>query len=119
MATEEAFQIFTDMEAGPQQIVMKYLKEKKGVHLFGADSSSASDRVSTFSFFSNNVSSEAVVAECHKKGILCRNGHMYCKRLVDRVPLLDPEMGVVRISLVHYNTEAEARKLIECLEEIL
>jgi selenocysteine lyase/cysteine desulfurase len=118
-ATEKAFEIFEKMEAEPQAMLIKYLSGKKGVHLFGANSSSTQERVSTFSFFTPSMNSEAVVAECHKKGVLCRNGHMYCKRLVDKVPLLDPEIGVVRVSLVHYNTEKEVQTLIDCLEEIL
>ena len=43
-----------------------------------------------------------------------RDGHMYAPRLMRRLGL-DPETGVVRVSLVHYNTAAEIARLAEVL----
>ena len=40
------------------------------------------------------------------------------KRLCDEVLELGPE-GVVRVSMVHYNTEDEIRGLVETLKNIL
>ena len=39
-------------------------------------------------------------------------------RLCDEVLGLDPE-GVVRVSMVHYNTEDEIREVVEVLKKIL
>lgn len=49
-----------------------------------------------------------------------RYGHFYAYTLVDELsPKLDTDDGVVRISLVHYNTVQEVNRIIEILKEIL
>ena len=49
-----------------------------------------------------------------------RYGHFYAYTLVDRLePKVDVGDGVVRISLVHYNTVEEVQKIIETLDEAL
>jgi selenocysteine lyase/cysteine desulfurase len=60
-------------------------------------------------------SSAEITAVVHRSGIGIRHGHMYAYHLCEALGL-DPEDGVVRISLVHYNTMDEVEKLIEVLE---
>ena len=49
-----------------------------------------------------------------------RYGHFYAYTLVDTLePKLDVDDGVVRISLVHYNTVEEVKLIIGILEEVL
>ena len=50
-------------------------------------------------------------------GISCGHGTFYAHRLVEAIGL-DPEDGVVRLSLVHYNTEEEVEKALNVLDEI-
>ncbi|MGB5552461.1 MAG: hypothetical protein WBO74_18435 [Thermoanaerobaculia bacterium] len=44
-----------------------------------------------------------------------RHGHMYAYRLCQALDL-DPDDGVVRVSLVHYNTPEEIERLVEVLD---
>ncbi len=53
-----------------------------------------------------------------RSGIAIRNGHMYAYRLCQALGL-DPEDGVIRVSLVHYNTVEEIERLIEVLDKAL
>lgn len=49
-----------------------------------------------------------------------RYGHFYAFTLVDELsPKIDPADGVVRISLVHYNTVEEVNRIIDILKEVL
>lgn len=49
-----------------------------------------------------------------------RWGHFYAYTLVAELPPpVDKEDGVVRISLVHYNTLAEVEKILSILKEVL
>jgi selenocysteine lyase/cysteine desulfurase len=49
-----------------------------------------------------------------------RYGSFYAYSLVDNLrPKLDVVDGVVRISLVHYNTVEEVEKIVEVLREVL
>ena len=59
-----------------------------------------------------------VVDFIFKVGI--RYGHFYAYTLVSELsPRVDLHDGVVRISLVHYNTVEEVHKIIEILQEAL
>ena len=47
-------------------------------------------------------------------------GHFYAYTLLEHLdPQLDPDDGVVRISLVHYNTGEDVNTIIGILEEVL
>lgn len=49
-----------------------------------------------------------------------RYGHFYAHTLVDTLsPKVDVDDGVVRISLVHYNTVEEVERIITTLKEVL
>jgi len=55
-----------------------------------------------------------------KGGIGIRYGHCYAYTLVDTLsPKLDVEDGIVRISLVHYNTVQEVGRIVDILREVL
>ena len=71
-------------------------------------------RVPTFSFNLPRVLPAAVTEECARAGIGVRDGHMYSPRLMRRLGL-DVESGVVRVSLVHYNTLDEIHRFGEVL----
>jgi selenocysteine lyase/cysteine desulfurase len=49
-----------------------------------------------------------------------RYGHFYAFTLVDDLnPKINTDDGVVRISLVHYNTVEEVEKIVSILKEVL
>jgi len=50
------------------------------------------------------------------KEIAVRNGHFYAVRCLEALGIEDVDEGIVRISLVHYNTEREVEQLVEGLE---
>lgn len=47
-----------------------------------------------------------------------RWGHFYSKRLCDEI-LQAGDEGVVRVSMVHYNTEEEIKEFVKVLEGVL
>jgi selenocysteine lyase/cysteine desulfurase len=58
-----------------------------------------------------------VTEELAKRNIGIRDGHMYTPRLMNRLGLAT-QSGVVRASLVHYNTLDEVRSFGSALAEI-
>jgi cysteine desulfurase family protein (TIGR01976 family) len=75
-----------------------------GAKIYGfAEKNRVHERVPTLCFNLPNVASGKVTESLAQAGIGIRDGHMYAPRLMKRlgVPL---ESGVVRASLVHYNT---------------
>lgn len=73
-------------------------------------------RVPTISFNIQDIPGEVVSAKLAGKNIAVRHGHMYSPRLMKRLGV--DEHGVVRASLVHYNTHAEIQTFVDALEEI-
>ncbi|KAF5362392.1 hypothetical protein D9756_002185 [Leucocoprinus leucothites] len=107
--------------------LIQYLTDAKqwarGVRVVG-DTSVNFSRAPTISFVvigDRAITSKAIVEIFDKKGgIGIRYGHFYAYTLVDELtPKLDTEDGVVRISLVHYNTVQEVNRIIEILNEVL
>ncbi|MGA8270544.1 MAG: cysteine desulfurase-like protein, partial [Candidatus Sulfotelmatobacter sp.] len=75
------------------------------------------ERVPTLCFNLPNVSPARITEELAKKNIGVRDGHMYTPRLMKRLGLTK-EIGVVRASLVHYNTVEEVGRFGNALAEI-
>ena len=53
-----------------------------------------------------------------RERIAANHGHFYAPRCLEGVGV-DPEEGVLRISMVHYNTLDEVDHLVDALEKIL
>lgn len=107
--------------------LLRFLTDAKqvgrGVRIVGTSEINLS-RVPTVSFVvvgQNSIKSKDIVGAFDKKGgIGIRYGHFYAYSLVDNLrPKLDVNDGVVRISLVHYNTVGEVEKIVEVLREVL
>ncbi|KAG1874988.1 pyridoxal phosphate-dependent transferase [Suillus subluteus] len=107
--------------------LLRFLTDTKqvgrGVRIVGTSEINLS-RVPTVSFVvvgQNTIKSKDIVGAFDKKGgIGIRYGHFYAYSLVDNLrPKLDVDDGVVRISLVHYNTVGEVEKIVDVLREVL
>jgi selenocysteine lyase/cysteine desulfurase len=64
-----------------------------------------------------NVQPAQVTEAMADAGIGIRDGHMYAPRLMRRLGL-DPNSGVVRASLVHYNTIDEIQRFQDVLARL-
>ncbi|KAF3162206.1 hypothetical protein TWF225_009601 [Orbilia oligospora] len=89
--------------------------------LYGTKETSSEKRVPVLSFSVKGWGSkdlvEAVEKEDSRYGI--RWGHFYAKRLIDSFGLEKPDEGIVRVSLLFYNTVEEVEGLIKVFEKIL
>lgn len=75
-------------------------------------------RFPTLSFAVPGRRASEITPRVDTAGIGIRWGHFYAPRLVEALGLTEAD-GVVRASLVHYNTLDEAERLIAALEEAL
>jgi cysteine desulfurase family protein (TIGR01976 family) len=119
---ESAFEVIARQETELQTLLIEQLESLEGIRLIGPETSAPS-RVSTISFVHESRKSRDIVVKANAKGFGIRHGHFYAHRLclkLTRSGLLhDVEDGVVRVSMLHYNTEQEIRGLIACLREII
>ncbi len=98
--------------------LLDYLSSKSGVRIIGDKSGRREKRVPTISFVADGRKSSDVPPLLDRRKIALRWGHFYAYRSIRDLDLLEGD-GVVRASLVHYNTEAEVDLLIEALDAVL
>jgi len=81
-----------------------------GATIYGiAEDQRVHERVPTICFNARRISPAAVTEAAARAGIGIRDGHMYAPRLMKRLGL-HQDSGVVRASLVHYNTMEEIHR---------
>ena len=94
------------------------LRQRDDLRIIGPAVADRDVRVPTISFTHATRSSADIVSAVDRHGIGIRYGHFYAHRLVEDLGLLEQE-GVVRVSLVHYNTIEEVERLVGVLEYVL
>ncbi len=114
---DRAFETMIELELPLQRRVINYLRSRGDITIIGPDNAGAT-RVPTISFVRKGQSSREIAERVCAKGLGIRFGHFYSRRLCQALGL-DPADGVVRASMVHYNTTEEINRLIEALEEIM
>ncbi|MBU1097327.1 MAG: aminotransferase class V-fold PLP-dependent enzyme [Bacteroidetes bacterium] len=115
---EFIYKLIAEHEEVLSSILLNYLNSKSGVKIIGEKSFNKIERVPTISFVVEGKQSDFITEKVdpHKIGIRC--GDFYARRLIDDLGLSHSN-GVVRISLVHYNTPEEIYKLIDVLDSVL
>ena len=97
--------------------LLKYLSSRKDIKLIGKKEINKKDRAPTISFTFKNKSSKAVSNLLVKNKIATRNDNFYAWRCLKYLKI-NTDDGVVRISITHYNTLEEVKKLISILNKI-
>lgn len=74
-------------------------------------------RLPIISFHHPKLASAWICEQLDRHDIAAKHGHFHARRLVERYGL-DPNDGVVRVSMAHYNTVEEVERLTEQLNRI-
>jgi len=116
-AVLDAFDAIGQYEERLSDRLLDFLRSKPNVKILGLDSADRKRRVSIISFTVDGVKNSEIVrrVDDHKIGI--RFGHFYSARLIEALGLPSDE-GVVRVSMVHYNTIEEVDRLTGVLEQL-
>ena len=108
--------------------VLESLENRGRVRLFGPKTRDSNDRVPTFGFVpvpsgpgtekrkTPSVADAVETCRGERHKVAIRSGSMYAVRLCEDLGL-DPNEGVIRCSLAHYNTVDEVARLEKALEE--
>jgi len=97
--------------------ILDYISKRDDFKLIGKSIINNKNRAPTISFIVKNKSSKTVSDFLVKNKIATRNDNFYAWRCLEALKI-NTDDGVIRISLTHYNTEAEVRKLIKLLKQI-
>ena len=114
---EKAYLIIENLEYPLTKMLLDYLNSQAGVKIVGSSQADLS-RVPTISFIHQNKGSREIAVGANDLGLGIRYGHFYAHRSCGPLSL-DPDDGVVRVSMVHYNTPDEIERLCDYFERVL
>lgn len=103
------------------EALLGYLRGKPDVYkIWGEPSADAEKRVPVISFTVKDRDSKEIVETLERNSDFgFRWGHFYSLRLIENVLGLEGEKGVVRVSMLHYNTVEEVKDFVKALDKIV
>ena len=114
---KQVFSLIENHEHELSARLLDFLRSKRDVRIIGQKEATGT-RLPTISFVSGERDSEEVVRQVDLSRIGIRFGDFYARRLVEALRL-EGQNGVVRVSMVHYNTLEEVDRLIEALDRVI
>lgn len=113
------FELFAHHETHLANRVLGALGRVPGVRIIGSPAAETGRRAATISFVKRDRSPAEITRRLADQKIAVRHGHFYALRCLEALGIDNPETsGVVRVSLVHYNTEDEVTRLIKGLQAL-
>jgi cysteine desulfurase family protein (TIGR01976 family) len=97
--------------------LLEYISSRDDIKLIGKNKIENKNRAPTIAFTMDNKSSKELSSDLVKHGIATRNDNFYAWRCLKALGI-DVDDGVVRTSMVHYNTHEDVNNLIEALKKI-
>ncbi|APG60684.1 cysteine desulfurase-like protein [Christiangramia salexigens] len=113
----KTFGLIASHEEDLAKILLDYLNSVPEIKIIGSPLADGSVRVPTISFIHSGMNSDTIVEKVDEHRIGIRFGDFYAKKLIQSLGL-EEKNGVVRVSLVHYNTKSEVQKLVNALKQI-
>ncbi len=114
---QQAFSLIAEHEEALSDRLLRFLRSKANVRILGSELADRSRRVPTISFVVAGMDSASIPIQVDPHQIAIRYGDFYAKRLIQDLGLA-PQNGVVRVSMVHYNTVEEVDRLIAILDRL-
>ncbi|MEH1793500.1 cysteine desulfurase-like protein [Nostoc sp.] len=112
----QVFDLISIHEEKISDRLLNYLNSKSNVRVIGQSKADRQLRVPTISFVVDGMNSSTIPAKIDQHYIGIRYGDFYAKRLIEYLGLASQD-GIVRVSMVHYNTLEEVNNLIEAFEQ--
>ena len=117
--TDQVFDLMAAHENTLAARFLDFLGSKPGVRLLGPAEGDAAIRIPTFSFTIEGRASAEIPPLLQPAGIAIGQGNFYAPRLLEALGITDTTDGVLRASMVHYNTMDEVDRLIAALDEVI
>jgi cysteine desulfurase family protein (TIGR01976 family) len=114
----KVFELFAEHETVQANRVLETIKAIPGARIIGQDTAAPGTRAATIAMTLDGVDSYDAVQFLVSKDVAVRNGHFYALRCLEALGIEDTDDGIIRISLVHYNTEEEVSRLVERLGDL-
>ncbi len=113
----EINKLISDHEQEISNPILDYISKKENLKLIGKNKISNKDRAPTISFISKNKSSKEVSDILIANNIATRNDNFYAWRCLQALNI-NTDDGLVRLSLTHYNSKEDSKRVLEALKKI-
>ena len=113
-----AYELITAQEDLLTDRLLSWLSSRNDCRIIGEAANQGSTRVPTIAFKFDGRDSGEIVRAVDDHGIAMRFGDFHSRRLVEHLGQ-DHAGGVLRVSMVHYNTVEQVDRLTEALTSIL
>ena len=117
-ALARGFDRFAAHEAALAERLLDFLRNKPGVRVIGPSTGDPERRVATIAFACAGRRASEIPPLLDPAKIAVRWGHFYAIRAIEALGLGERD-GIVRVSMIHYNTAAEVDRLIAALDPLL
>ena len=107
----QSFELISRYEEQLVQHFLDFANRTDKLHIIGRSEADLDRRVSTVSFVIEGRDSREIEAHAVRHNLAVRSGDFYARRLIEALRL-DTHHGVVRASMVHYNSIDEVDRLI-------
>lgn len=114
----KVFSLFAEHETALSNQLLEFLTNHPRCRVYGQQQATVGQRAATISFSVNGMPSRLIAEKLAENKIATRAGSFYAVRCIQALGL-GPDDGVVRISIVHYNTREEVDRLIQALAQLL
>ncbi len=118
LALKQAIAAIQEYELELNHSLLETLSSIPGLHIWGiTDPHRLEQRVPTFSFTLDGWRPEAVADALGNDNIYVWNGNYYALAVTERLGL-EEQGGMVRVGLVHYNTQSEIERLQQAMQAL-
>ncbi|MEA5514826.1 cysteine desulfurase-like protein [Nodularia sp. UHCC 0506] len=114
---EQVFDLISVHEEKLSDRLLQYLNSQPKIRVIGKSTAHRQLRVPTISFAVDGIHSSTIPPQVDPDYIGIRYGDFYAKRLIEYLGLA-PQGGIIRVSMVHYNTLEEVDRLIATFERV-
>ncbi|MCC9625906.1 cysteine desulfurase-like protein [Thalassospira sp. MA62] len=113
-----AYDAITAQENALTDRLLTYLRGRNDCVVIGQDDNRHGTRIPTIAFRFDNRNAEDICKAIDKENIAIRFGDFHSRRLIEYMGLTD-NAGVVRVSMVHYNTIEQVDRLTAAFDRLL
>lgn len=115
---EQVYALFAEHEAGLTRRIVDFLTSRKKLRLIGQGGAMRRERVGVLSFLANGRDSREIPKKLREAKIGLNADDFYAARCIDALGARQ-QNGVVRISMVHYNSSQDVDRLVDSLDLII
>ncbi|MDH3377614.1 MAG: cysteine desulfurase-like protein [Gammaproteobacteria bacterium] len=112
------YKLFATHEESLTRRILQFLAAKPSVTLYGRSNANKDGRVAVISFTVAGKSSRKIAEQLWAQGVAMGADDFYAARCIAALGV-DAKDGVLRLSMVHYNSHDDVDKLLACLDPLI